>query len=69
MIMVASFSYHTGPFYPYMGLPRHLLLAFPVFIGMGAVVRKGWQRLLIWVVEMLGFLFLATLYVIEGWAP
>ena len=52
-----------------MGLPRHLLLAFPVFIGLGAVVRKGWQRLLIWVVEMLGFLFLATLYVIEGWAP
>lgn len=68
-IMVASFSYHTGPFYPYMGLPRHLLLAFPVFIGLGAVLRKGWQWLLIWTVELLGFLFLAMLYVIEGWAP
>ena len=69
VIVLASFSYHTGPFYPYMGLPRHLLLAFPVFIGLGAVVRKSWQRLLIWTLEMLGFLFLAMLYVIEGWAP
>ena len=69
VITVASFSYHTGPFYPYMGLPRHLLIAFPVFIGLGAVVRKSWQWLLIWSLELLGFLFLAMLYVIEGWTP
>ena len=31
-----SFSYYTGPVHPYMGLPRHLLLAFPVFIGLAA---------------------------------
>ena len=38
-ITLLAFSYHTGPLYPYMGLPRHLLLAFPVFIGLGARLR------------------------------
>ena len=43
-IALVSFSYYTGPVYPYMGMPRHLLLAFPVFIGLGTVVRRPWQR-------------------------
>ena len=69
VIVMANFSYHTGPFYPYIALPRHLLVAFPVFIGLGAVVRKSWQWLIIWSLELLGFLFLAMLYVIEGGTP
>ncbi len=69
VIAIASFSYHTGPFYPYIALPRHLLVAFPVFIGLGAVVRNRWLWLLIWTLELAGFLFLALLYVIEGWTP
>ncbi|NJM06848.1 hypothetical protein HC891_12670 [Candidatus Gracilibacteria bacterium] len=45
--IVLSFSYYTGPFYPYMGLPRHLLLAFPVFIGLAPLVVQRWSRLAI----------------------
>lgn len=32
-VVLAAFSFHTGPLDPYMALPRHLLPAFPVFIG------------------------------------
>jgi hypothetical protein len=68
-VVVASFSYHTGAVYPYMGLPRHLMLAFPVFIGLGAVIRSSWQRLLMTGFGLLGFFFLLLLYGIEGWIP
>ncbi|NJN17832.1 MAG: hypothetical protein HC822_16930 [Oscillochloris sp.] len=39
IIVLVSFAYYTGPTHPYMGLPRHLLLAFPVFIGLAPLVR------------------------------
>jgi hypothetical protein len=32
-IVLVSLSLHTGSAVPYMSLPRHLVLAFPVFIG------------------------------------
>jgi len=32
VILLVSFSYFTGAFQPYMGLPRHCLLAFPLFL-------------------------------------
>lgn len=64
-----SFSYYTGPKYPYMGLPRHLLLAFPIFIGLGALVRKPWQRLSLLAVNLFGMSFLLLQYVLKGWVP
>jgi hypothetical protein len=69
VIILVSFSYYTGPFYPYMGLPRHLLLAFPVFIGLGPVFRRFRARLWMLTIGMLGMLFLLLQYVIEGWVP
>jgi hypothetical protein len=68
-IVLVSFSYHTGMLYPYIALPRHLLLAFPVFIGLGPVFRQPWRRLLIVTCGLLGMLFLLLQYVIEGWVP
>jgi Gpi18-like mannosyltransferase len=68
-IIVISFAYHTGPYFPYMGLPRHLFIAFPVFIGLGAVPKQPWQRLLLMSVGLFSFLFLLLLYVIRGWIP
>lgn len=68
-IVLISFAYHTGPFYPYMGLPRHLLLAFPVFIGFGSIIQRSWQRLLLASVGMCGFFFLLLMYEIEAWIP
>lgn len=68
-IVVASFAYHTGPYYPYMGLPRHLLLAFPVFIGLGRAVQRRWLRLSMATLGLLGFFFLLLMYGIEAWIP
>jgi len=64
-----SFSYYTGPKYPYMGLPRHLLLAFPVFIGLVPAIRQSWVRLLTVTISGLVFFFLVFLYVIRSWVP
>jgi hypothetical protein len=68
-IVLVSFSYHTGMLYPYIALPRHLLLAFPVFIGLGPVFRGRRLRLCIVTFGILGMLFLLLQYVIEGWVP
>ena len=69
LIVVVSFSYATGSVHPYMGLLRHLFLAFPVFIGLALVIKKTWMRLLILCLSGLGMLFLVLLYVIESWVP
>lgn len=68
-LTLVSFSYYTGPVHPYMGLPRHLLLAFPVFIGLAGVIQKPWLRLLIIGSSAAGMLFLLGLYVLNGWVP
>jgi hypothetical protein len=68
-IILVSFGYHTGPHYPYMGLPRHLLLAFPVFIGLGQVMQQRWLRLTMAFLGLMGMLFLLLQYVIQGWVP
>ena len=53
LIAIVSFSFHTGMVPTggaYMSLPRHLLLAFPVFIGFGA----RWGRRSPWVLIAIG---------------
>jgi hypothetical protein len=35
-VIVLSFSFYTGPEKPYMGLPRHCLLAFPLFLPLAS---------------------------------
>ena len=68
-ITLVSFSYYTGSVHPYMGLPRHLLLAFPIFIGLATVSAKKWVRLLIVGSSSGGMLFLLGLYVLNAWVP
>jgi hypothetical protein len=68
-IMLVSFAYYTGPIYPYMGLPRHLLLAFPVFIGLAPLCRRPLARLVIFITGVLGGLFLLMMFVIQSWIP
>ena len=62
-----SFSYYTGSVHPYMGLPRHLFLAFPVFIGLAVVIKKQWMRLLFLGCSAVGMSFLLVLYVLNTW--
>jgi len=66
---LAAFSYHTGSLHPYMGLPRHLLLAFPVFIPLGRVVRRRWQRLALVTIAALGWTLMNGFYVLHAWVP
>jgi len=38
-IVLVSMSFYAGNFSPFIALPRHLLLAFPVFVGLAARYR------------------------------
>ena len=68
-ITVLSFSFYTGQIHPYMGLPRHLFLAFPIYIGLASLIIKPWQRLLIIGISALGMAFLVIGYVLQSWVP
>jgi hypothetical protein len=51
-----------------MGLPRHLLLAFPVFIGAAPVFAVGKRRHLA-ALFFPALIFLVVAYVLEAWVP
>jgi Gpi18-like mannosyltransferase len=69
VIVLVSFSYFTGTVHPYMGLIRHLYLAFPIFIGMAALVKKTWTRLLLLALSLSGMSFLVVLSTLNAWVP
>lgn len=69
VIVVVSFAYQTGAIHPYMGLLRHLLLAFPVFLGLGKRSQKPMLRALGLGLGVLGQCFLLLLYGLEAWVP
>jgi hypothetical protein len=64
-----SFSYYTGPVHPYMGLPRHLLLAVPIFLGQASRITRPWARLCATMFGLAGMMMLLFLYVLEAWVP
>jgi Gpi18-like mannosyltransferase len=67
VIFLVSFSYYTGSLHPTMGLLRHLMLAFPIFIGLPLALRKPVLRLSWAAVSGLFMFFLLGLYVFESW--
>jgi hypothetical protein len=69
MIVFLSFSYSTGPVHPYKGLPRHLLLAVPVFVGLGERVTAAWARMTLMVGGVLGQMVLVIAFVLHAWVP
>ncbi len=60
VIILVSLSFYTGTINPYISLPRHLLLAFPVFIGFASRYRiQRFPVLVIFlVICQMGLLFL-----------
>lgn len=68
-IVLVSFSYHTGMKHPYMGLPRHLFLAFPIFIVLAPLIQRPWQRLVIAGSGFLSICFLTLVFGLESWVP
>ena len=67
IIFLISFSYHTGPIHPYMGLPRHLLLAFPVFIYISPGLNRAFLRPAYLTLMGSLYILLIYLYVVEAW--
>jgi len=68
-ITLVSFSYYTGPIHPYMGLPRHLLLAFPVFVSFVPILNTAWKRILVISLSTMGWFVLLIAYNLQAWVP
>ena len=69
ILTLVSFAYYTGPAIPYMGLPRHLLLAFPVFVGATPFFERGKRRFILAGVFLPAMLLVVMMYVLEAWVP
>ena len=67
IIFLISFSYYTGPIHPYMGLPRHLLLAFPLFIFISPGLNRAFLRPAYLILMGSIYIFLIYLYELEAW--
>lgn len=65
-IALVSFSYYTGPFHPYMGLPRHLLLALPVFLYSSPILNRTVIRPVFLTISVIVYLLLILLFSLEA---
>jgi hypothetical protein len=68
VIIVISFSTISGQYF-FESLPRHLLLAFPVFLGLSSVIQKYRQKLFFLACQIPGLILLIYCYVLNGWIP
>jgi hypothetical protein len=64
-----SFAYYTGPLHPYMGLVRHLLLGFPVFIGLAKKLESSAGRMVVTGIGLIGYFHLTLFYTLRVWVP
>ncbi len=69
VITLVSFSYFSGTGRIYAALPRHLMLAAPVFVGLAAALRKSWQQYSVVVIQLALQIFMLFLYVAKFWIP
>lgn len=69
VIIFVSFSISSGPVRIYLSLPRHLLLATPVFIGLAAALEKRWQQVTLISAQFMLQAFMLFLYVAQYWIP
>jgi len=70
VILVISFSLSTGMIYSstYMGLPRHLLLAFPIFIGLAPRLGE-YAASKLYKVGFFGLLLMTFIHCLGVWVP
>jgi hypothetical protein len=68
VIILVSFSVTTGQ-YAYVSLPRHLFLAFPVFIGLAEALQKIQSKIFLIACQTIGYIFLIYCCVLNGWIP
>lgn len=67
LLFAVAFAYHTGPETPYMGLSRHLLLAFPIFIGSAPMLER--VKGPVAAAFVFSLLALTFFYVLHAWVP
>jgi hypothetical protein len=67
-ILLISLSFYAGDIDPFLALPRHLLLAFPVFIGLAARYRLRTFPLLL-IVLVISQMGLLRYLVWQWWVP
>lgn len=68
-IVGLALCYNNGDLSPYMALPRHMLLAFPIAIALARWAGRRMRMYLLIEVGLLFNLFLAGLFVYRGWVP
>ncbi len=64
-VTLVAFSYHTGPAHPYMGLVRHLWVAFPVFLALGHLPPRLLRALIL--IQAPAFFFAVIPYILDAW--
>jgi hypothetical protein len=69
VVVFISFSMSSGPVRIYLSLPRHLLLATPVFVGLAAALKERWQQITVITLQFVLQLFMLFLYVAHYWIP
>ena len=69
-IFLVALSFYAGDINPLLALPRHLVLAFPVFIGLAARYRlQTFPFALVLIVLTLCQLALLRFFVWQSWIP
>ena len=70
-ITLATFSLSIGSTrsYVYMSMPRHLLPAVPVFIGLASSLKKSWQQWTVVGVQFSLEIFALMIFIFHTWIP
>jgi len=64
-----ALCYYIGDIEPYMALPRHIMIAFPLFIVLSRWAGRGSRLWILIQIMVLVNFFLASLFVLQGWVP
>ena len=68
-IVALALCYYNGDRAPYLSLPRHVLLAFPLFVVLARWAGQGRRLRVLVEVLLIANLFLAAAFVRHGWVP
>lgn len=68
-ITLLSLCYYNGDLSPYLAFPRHMLLAFPIFIILVYWARTSLKQRLLIEVLLMANIFLGGAFLRHGWVP
>ncbi|NNJ09284.1 hypothetical protein EKD04_002980 [Chloroflexales bacterium ZM16-3] len=68
-IITLSLGYYNGVLDPYLSLPRHMLLAFPLYVALARMLGTGMRRRYGMYALLLLNAFLAGAFIRHGWVP